>query len=225
MLRRLGFAALVLAAAAPGALAVQTMIGGVAVTLPPPAGFCELSDVNPSDKRMISTLTDLLAKSGNRLLGMSADCRQLTDWHSGKRQLLDDYAQYQTPIAGMDQPPSETVAQTCTTLRNEGNKILANQMPDIKARVESTLSKIKMNETSFLGVLGEEANACYAGLVQRIHTEAGTDKTQITAFAISTIKNRSIFTYRFAVYQTADTVNAVLAKIKGDVAALLGANR
>jgi hypothetical protein len=225
MLRRLGFAALVLAAAAPGALAVQTMIGGVAVTLPPPAGFCELSDVNPSDKRMISTLTDLLAKSGNRLLAMSADCRQLTDWHSGKRQLLDDYAQYQTPIAGMDQPPSETVAQTCTTLRNEGNKILANQMPDIKARVESTLSKIKMNETSFLGVLGEEANACYAGLVQRIHTEAGTDKTQITAFAISTIKNRSIFSYRFAVYQTADTVNAVLAKIKGDIAALLAANR
>jgi hypothetical protein len=225
MLRRLGFAALVLAAAAPGALAVQTTIGGVAVTLPPPAGFCELSDVNPSDKRMISTLTDLLAKSGNRLLAMSADCRQLTDWHSGKRQLLDDYAQYQTPIAGMDQPPSETVAQTCTTLRNEGNKILANQMPDIKARVESTLSKIKMNETSFLGVLGEEANACYAGLVQRIHTEAGTDKTQITAFAISTIKNRSIFSYRFAVYQTADTVNAVLAKIKGDIAALLAANR
>jgi hypothetical protein len=225
MLRRLGFAALVLAAAAPGAFAVQTTIGGVAVTLPPPAGFCELSDVNPSDKRMISTLTDLLAKSGNRLLGMSADCRQLTDWHSGKRQLLDDYAQYQTPIAGMDQPPSETVAQTCTTLRNEGNKILANQMPDIKARVESTLSKIKMNETSFLGVLGEEANACYAGLVQRIHTEAGTDKTQITAFAISTIKNRSIFSYRFAVYQTADTVNAVLAKIKIDVAALLAANR
>jgi hypothetical protein len=225
MLRRLGFAALVLAAAAPGALAVQTTIGGVAVTLPPPAGFCELSDINPSDKRMITTLTDLLAKSGNKLLSMSADCRQLTDWRSGKRQLLDDYAQYQTPIAGMDQPPSETVAQTCTTLRNEGNKILANQMPDIKARVESTLSKIKMNETSFLGVLGEEANACYAGLVQRIHTEAGTDKTQITAFAISTIKNRSIFTYRFAVYQTADTVNAVLAKIKGDVAALLAANR
>jgi hypothetical protein len=174
---------------------------------------------------MITTLTDLLAKSGNKLLSMSADCRQLTDWRSGKRQLLDDYAQYQTPIAGMDQPPSETVAQTCTTLRNEGNKILANQMPDIKARVESTLSKIKMNETSFLGVLGEEGNACYAGLVQRIHTEAGTDKTQITAFAISTIKNRSIFTYRFAVYQTADTVNVVLAKIKKDVAALLGANR
>ena len=174
---------------------------------------------------MITTLTDLLAKSGNKLLGMSADCRQLSDWPTGKRQLLDDYAQYQTPVSSMNKPPSETVAQTCKTLRDEGNKILANQMPDIKARVESTLSKIKMNETSFLGVLAEDANACYAGLIQKIHTEAGTDKTQITVFAITIIKNKSVFSYRFSVYQNPKTADAVLGKIKADVAALMSANR
>jgi hypothetical protein len=225
MLRRLGFAALILAAAAPGAVAVQTTIGGVAVTLPPPGGFCELSEINPSDKRMVTTLTGLLEKSGNKLLSMSADCGQLADWRTGKRKLLDDYAQYQTAIASMNQPPSETVEETCTTLRAEGNKILANQMPDIKARVESTLKEIKMNATTFIGVLAEDSGACYAGLIQKIHTEAGTDKTQITAFAITIIKDRSIFVYRFAVYQNADTVNVVLAKLKNDVAALLAVNR
>ena len=225
MLTRLAFAALLLAAAAFSARAAQVTVGGAAIALPPPRGFCELSQTEPSDKRMITTLTGLLEKSGNKLLAMSADCQQLRDWRTGKRQLLDDYAQYQTPIGSMDKPPSETVAQTCKTLRDEGNKILANQMPDIKARVESTLSKIKMNETSFLGVLAEDSNACYAGLVQKIHTEAGTDKTQITVFAITIIKDKSVFSYRFSVYQNPKTADAVLGKIKADVAALMSANR
>jgi len=225
MLSRLTFAALLVAAASSIALAAQANIGGVSVNLPPPGGFCELNESNASDKRMITTLTDLLQKSGNKLLGMSADCQQLSDWHTGKRQLLDDYAQYQTPIGSMDKPPSETVAQTCQTLRDEGNKILANQLPDIKKRVESTLSKIKMNEASFLGVLGEDADACYAGIVQKIHTEANTDKTQITVFSVSIVKKKSVFSYRFSVYRNAQTVDAVLEKIKIDVAALMAANR
>jgi hypothetical protein len=225
MSSRLTFAVLALVAAASSALAGQGTIGSVSVVLPPPGGFCDMTESNASDKRMITTLTDLLGKSGNKFLGMSADCRQLADWHSGKRQLLDDYAQYQTPIAGMDNPPTETVAQTCAVLRAEGEKILANQLPDIKARVESTLSKIKMNETNFLGVLAEEPGACYAALIQKIRTEAGTDKTQVTMFAVTIIKDRSVFVYRFAVYANANSVNAVLAKIKIDVAALTAANR
>jgi hypothetical protein len=226
MLSRLSFAALALVlAAASSALAAEATIGGVSVSLPPPGGFCELSASNSSDQRMISTLTDLLAKSGNKLLAMSADCGQLADWRTGKRKLLDDFAQYQTPIASMDKPPSETVAQTCATLRAEGEKILANQMPDIKARVESTLSQIKMNETRFIGVLGEDPDACYAGLIQKIHTEAGTDKTQVTMFAVTLTKAKSVFVYRFSVYHDPHSVDAVLGKIKVDVAALTAANR
>jgi hypothetical protein len=225
MLRRLTFAALALVAAAPAAMAAETKIGDVSVNLPPPGGFCELSASNSSDQRMISTLTDLLGKSGNKLLAMSADCGQLADWRTAKRQLLDDFAQYQTPIAGIDKPVTESVAQTCSVLRAQGEKILANQMPDIKARVENTLKQIKMNETNFLGVLGEDHDACYAALIQKIGTEAGTEKTQVTMFAVTILKNRSVFVYRFAVYQNPDTVNAVLAKIKVDVAALMAANR
>ncbi|MBV8751956.1 MAG: hypothetical protein JO328_03760 [Hyphomicrobiales bacterium] len=224
MLARLTFAAL-LVAAAPSAFAAQANIGGASITLPPPRGFCELTQSNESDKRMITVLGPLLEKSGNKLLAMSADCGQLAAWHTGKRQLLDDYGQYQTPIASMDKPPSETVAETCTTLRKQGEQILANQLPDIKKRVESTMSKIKLNETSFLGVLAEDKDACYAGLIQKIHTEANTDKTQITVFAISLVKDKSVFTYRFAVYRTPKNVDEALARIKADVAAMIAANR
>src|SRR5689334_25280849 len=130
MLRRLTVAAFLVTAAAASAFAGQANIGGVAVNLPAPSGFCDLSASNASDKRMLTTLGPLLEKSGNKLLAMSADCKQLSDWHTGKRQLLDDYGQYQTPIASMDKPPSETVAETCATLRKQGEQILANQLPD-----------------------------------------------------------------------------------------------
>ena len=129
-----------------------------------------------------------------------------------------------TAVASRTRKRSETVAQTCKTLRDEGNKILANQMPDIKARVESTLSKIKMNEARFLGVLAEDSNACYAGLVQKIHTEAGTDKTQITVFAITIIKEKSVFSYRFAVYHSAQTADMLLGRVRNEVTSLMAAN-
>lgn len=72
------------------ALAAEVTLDGVPLNLPPMAGFCELEDQNPSDKCMLATLTDLLAKSGNKLLSMSADCQQLTDWRTPKRPRLDD---------------------------------------------------------------------------------------------------------------------------------------
>jgi hypothetical protein len=225
MVRVFGIAALfTLACAASNAIAGSATIGNVSVNLPPPLNFCELSVNNASDKRMITTLTDLLAKSGNKLLVMSADCRQLAEWHTGKRQLLDDFAQYQTPIAGIDKPPTETIQQTCATLRAEGDKILSNQMPDIKKRVEATLNKIKIGQSSYLGVLAEDPNACYAGILQKIHTEVNTDKTQVTVFAIAMVKNKSVFVYRFTVYTGSNSIDATLVRLKSNVAALYAAN-
>jgi hypothetical protein len=225
VLKRLIFAALAFTAAASGALAAQATLGGVSISLPSPPGFCDLTTGNNSDNRMITIVSGLLEKSGNKLLSMSADCRQLSDWRVAKRQLLDDYAQYQTTIAGMQQPPPEPIAQTCTTLRDEGNKIVENQMPDLKARVESAIKNVKMGAASFVGVLAEDATACYAGLIQQIKTEAGTDKVQLSVFAVTHVKNRLIFVYRFAVYHGSGSVDATLSKLKSNVAALTAANR
>jgi hypothetical protein len=224
MFLRIVFAALAIVGVAPSAMALETMIGSVSVNLPPPGGFCDLSMNDASEKHMLTTVGDILTKAGNKLLGMSADCRQLADWRTGKRKLLDDFAQYQTSIAMLDKPPSETVAQSCGTLRAQGTKIASDQMPDAKRNIESTLKKVKYNEQTFVGVLAEDADACYAGLISKIRTEVGTDKTQLTLFAITIIKNRMVFVYRFTVYNS-NTVNKTLANLKIDVAAMVAANR
>lgn len=223
MLGRLALLILV-AVASPIARAGQATLGNVSINLPPPAGFCELSDSDPSDQRMLSVMSELVAKSGNKLLNISADCGQLSAWHTGTRRLLDDYAGYQTPVATIDKPPSETIQQTCAFLRAEGNKVLSNQLPDLKARIEAALKQVKVNQTSFIGVLAEDRNACYAGLIQQLHTEAGTEKTQVSLFAATIVKNRSVFVYRFAEHTGPDSVSNALANLKDDVAALYAAN-
>jgi hypothetical protein len=207
-------------------IGAEATIGGVAIKLPAPAGFCDLSISNASDKRMLDIIGDLLTKSGNKLLGYSADCRQLTDWRTGKRKLLDDYMQYQTALATMNSSaPPEPIQQTCATLRAEGEKILSNDLPDLKARAEKAIKNLKINETTFIGVLNEEPTGCYAGIIQSLRTEVNTEKTQVSVFAATIIKNKAVFVYRFAIYQNPDSVSDLLNKLKVDVAALYAANR
>src|ERR1700704_6667839 len=98
--------AVALVAATSTATAVDAIVGGVSVKLPPPSGFCELTEREPPDKRMLAISGDLVAKSGNKLHVMSADCKQLSEWRTRRRPLLDDFAQYQTPMS--DKPPEET---------------------------------------------------------------------------------------------------------------------
>lgn len=73
--------------------------------------------------------------------------------------------------------PDAAIQQTCAIFRAQGDKIAADLAPDIKAVVESTLKKMKMNSTVFMGVFAEDSNACYAATLTQIHTEVGSDKT------------------------------------------------
>src|SRR5262245_65976100 len=79
------------------AVAKDARIGTASLNLPPPTGYCDLTEQQPSDARMIKVMGDLLA-GRNELLAMSADCRQLQNWRGGTQPLLDDYAQYQKLI-------------------------------------------------------------------------------------------------------------------------------
>lgn len=225
MLGRLGFAALALAAATSGAMSAEATIGDVSINLPTPVGFCELIDREPSDKRLIDYAADRVAKGGNKILGISADCQQLVDWRAGKRKTLDDYAQYHTPISTMKESvPAAGIKETCTVLRAEGNKLVSNTVQDMKTRIEQSPAGIKLNEASFLGVVAEEPSACYAATMMKMTGEIGT-KTQVAIIAHTVVKNKWITVYRFALYLNFDSVTNGLAQLTTNVVALLAANQ
>ena len=215
-------------AAAGGAWAAETSIGGVAIKLPAPAGFCELSPSQPSDNRALTTFGGLLEKSGNRLLAVAADCRQLTDWRTGQRPLLDDYAQFQTPIADMDRviaSPKATIHETCATLRAQGKELNSSIAPDVKSGLEGTVKNLKMDTLEFIGVLAEDDTACYAAQAMKARAPNGTEKTQIILLAITVVTSKFIVVIRYGIYSGADATADLLTKWKGTVAAVYAANR
>jgi hypothetical protein len=218
------FVFIFLLAATSQAMGGQGNMGDVSVSFPPPAGFCDLSESNPTDAGLLSITGGVVGKGGNKLLGMSADCEQLADLRASRRKLLDDFAQYQTSYRLLDQPPTETVQRSCAIIRKEGNKFVSEGTPGWKASVEAALKNYKMNQNTNLGVLAEEPRACYAGLVQQIHTQIGTDKTVFVLFAITAVKKRTVFVYRMGLYTGLDSVSNALAKLKENVAAFYAAN-
>ena len=209
--------------AASNSRAAQASVQGVAINLPVPAEFCELTSTNPTDKRMLDTLGDAVAKSrGNVLLAMAADCQQLADWRAGRR-LLGDYGQYQAPPNAAAN--EETFKETCAALRTQGGQTLSNVKKDLKARMEEAVRQTKVNDQRLVGFLGEDPMACYVALVQKLKAEDGTEVTQLAVLAITSVKDRFLFVNRYAPYVNADTVGDTLEKLKATIAELQAANR
>jgi hypothetical protein len=62
-------------------------------------------------------------------------------------------------------------------------------------------------------------------MAQRIKAETGKDVTLIAVFATTYIKGKIVFYYLYSPYRSAQTVTALQAKHKINVAALLEANK
>jgi hypothetical protein len=210
-------------------LAKEATIGEASITLTTPAGQCELDPKQPDDARTLQTTEGAVAGVGNRLLGFYADCKQLTDWRTGKRPLLEDFSQYQTLASAVSSAappaPEEMIKQICSQQREKGEKMMSGLARDIKARVEEAVRGVTVNQTRFLGVVAEEPGVCYAAMAQRLKGETGKDVTLIAVFATTFIKGKIVYYYLYSPYRSTQTVTAVLAKHKLNVAALLQANK
>ena len=221
MLSRLAFAALILAAAVSGASGIEALLGDAFVTLPPPAGFCELTPRYEIEGYIADNTAKILKGAGIRLLAISADCGQLDEMRAYRRRVLDDVALYRAQIADLEKPPKQTIAQTCASLRAENNNAVAD---DINGRLADAIEKLKASETRFVAVLAEDKNACYAATLQKFKSEAGTEKARVAMVAVTILGNRSVNVIHSAIYQNPDTLGTMLTRLKGNVAALVAAN-
>jgi hypothetical protein len=212
-----------LVALAPNAVAAEATIDGASIKLPAPAGFCDLSASQAMDRQAIEMMTQFLAKGqGNRLLAIAADCRQLADWRAGKG-LLGDYTQYAVPAAAT--ASDALFKSTCDGMRTGGEREFSNIKDDVKSKLEEALKQVKVKNQSYIGFLGDDAAACYVGILQNFKAADGSDKTQVALLAIMAVKGRLLFVNRYAPYVDADTVTTTLAMLKASVAVLQAANR
>ena len=224
MIRRIALALLCIVPAF-AAHAADVKMGGVTLKLPPPKGYCELTPGQASDKRMIDFLNTALSKGPNVLLSVSAECKELNDWRSGKRTLLQHFAQYQVEKARRDGPFSvKEMKESCDQMRAQGQKLSDDSTKNVNDNIHEANSKIDFQGQTFLGVLADDEHGCYVGLFQKYKAETGDAITQINVFYAGAIKEREVFFYVWTPYQDDSTVGKLLAEMKGHTNALKAAN-
>jgi hypothetical protein len=211
------------------AIAADTKIGDVSLHLPPPPGYCEMDPVLASDAPLIGSIHAAIAKSGNRLLGMSADCAELRDWRKGNRQDLDHFVDLQTAIGMESAPlvdtPEKMIKNYCLNMNTLGDQAMPGTPRNVQDRAERVSKATGLGGVKFLGVVAEDPLVCYVVTLQKFKIETREETMQVAIIATTIIKEKVLAYYLFAPYVGRETVSQLLAIHRRNMSLLQRANR
>jgi hypothetical protein len=187
--------ALLLAAVATpaGAQTVAVQIDGVSITLTFPAGHCPLERAHAADRLLIETVEKVVVAS-NRVLASFAECAQRDEYRAGRRQVLDDYGQYMSPLRGGQTPlPAPEFARQMTQIfQQQGAQLMQGAEADTRERIGTLKLGIRLGENRLLGVLRTDERASYIGLVQNLGLPDGSTKLQVGVAAFGVVRQRVV---------------------------------
>jgi hypothetical protein len=211
------------------AFAADVKIGDTPLRLPQPTGYCEMDPVLASDTPLIGRLHATMAKAGNRLLVMSADCTELRDWRNGKRQDVDHFAQFQTTIAfeneALPETPEKMIQNYCGNMTALGDQAMPGTSRDVNSRAEQASKVIALNDLKFLGVLAEDPLVCYAATLNKFKVKPHEETTQAGIIATTILKGKIVVYHLLAPYVGRESFIQLLAKHRTNVSQLQRANR
>ena len=224
MLNRLMVAAFGVALAGQ-AFAADVDLGGVKLKLDTPAAYCDLDSTQQNDKRMIDFVTASLRNGGIDLLAASADCGELRDWRSGKIPFVKHFSQYQISASRRRASfPVSSVKSECEELRTQGAKITSDSVGSVNDAIQKANKDISVQGATFLGIVGDDPNGCYAAMFQKYKAENGTSVSQLNVFFVGSIKDRSLNFYLWAPYDGDMSTSALLSAVQAHVKKLKAAN-
>jgi hypothetical protein len=212
-------AVLALIGAGSVSFAQEAWIGSTSIRLTSPQGQCEFRG-KKEDEAHLAKVRELLLSSGNELLGAYADCTQLAQFRSGKREEFNDFAQYVAPRGVINVVlPSEFMGEFCAEFRTKTDRDFAAILQNRSQDMERLFQGMKIDEAKFLGVLAEEPSVCYGGYLHKI-----SGVTQTAIFATILLKQKLITYQIYTAYRNRDTIFDLLNKHKLNVTKFIGAN-
>ena len=207
---------------------VEVTVGGQQIVLVIDRDQCVLDRDNPSDRRVYDLVERGLA-GHNELLLAAADCEQIPPWRNGLRPTLDDFTQVQVGLAYRDRDlvgrESATAQEICAALRTNGSALVDGPLAAVRERFNRITEEVRLNESKFLGVVGEDPDACYASLLQRVRTDQGADKLVLSVYAHVVVRGRLLYIYRFTEGDSATSLVRLTDLLRQSVRAHLEANQ
>ena len=187
-------------------------VGGTELGLTLPAGFCKLEKKNPSDARLIGMIKKMTRGRGKLFLSV-ANCEQLKAWRAGKMKTLDDYGFIMVPRRAVRGKIRTSRAAFVKTMERQLNKVTQRRRRAIKAnmrrRVRSLNTTLRLNQTKILGVLKADDTAVHVGVLQKLQTEYGDQKTIVGSFGATLVRKKVLFVYLYSKMQGQASIRAV----------------
>ena len=188
------------APATAAADSAEAVIGGQPAVVELPDGYCAMSEIEPSDARLIGFLRNANAGT-NTVRLVFAECLQLQRWRRGEQETLDDYGYLSTPDqyenTPVNMPLPDFVALMSKSLNGAGMKDFERGIEMGEDRVRKHMPDIEVNGSQNLGVIFEDDRAVYVGIVQKLRTEGGSEKVVLGSVMNTMLKNRVTHMYLY----------------------------
>jgi hypothetical protein len=222
MLCRLGATALavVLSAALPAA-AEPVDLYGRQIEFFLPLGYCFLDESQPAEKILVDN-TVAMNQGSNELIAYFAPCNDLVAYRVGAIDLLSEYGIIFLPLVngGFEASPvprAESLPQIAATIPALDEAAL------LELERQASQQGITVSGTQFLGLIGQDANALYAGLLAEV-SDGTTSYPTAGLLAITQLQDIVLTVNLYRPYRSNADIVALLSEAESYVAQLVSAN-
>lgn len=189
--------------------AADISISSARIFIPIPKGYCLLKSSEPSDSRLIQYLEDTNQEL-NKVLMIFADCGQLKLWRNGELPNLDDYGYVLTPKSlinrKLDMSTRSYLFEVRKAFKAKGVELLNRNVENLGIFLNKHFPTMQLNETKNLGILSQDNNAIYCGILQNLQSEENKSKHMAGIMAMSLVKGKSVIFYLWKRYKGERTV-------------------
>ena len=206
---------------ATAAVARDVKVASSRIKVTPPAGYCELDQTNKADSAYLKSATDISASAGTTLVALFPDCKELNELRTSQA-FVPTKVLIAAETASMGKASASMVTETCKVLKEQGEKLAANNNKEMQANVKKN-SVNTLQDNQFIGVLEDKGNVCFSAQTLKISTPQG-DARVLNVFATMLIRNNLIFLYSFSPNVDTTSIATGLANSKQIYADFVAAN-
>lgn len=219
----LAFAALALLPVALPAAAEPVDLYGRQVEFFLPLGYCYLDENQAAEKMIVDNIVQM-NQGSNDLVAYFAPCNDLVAYRAGAIVTLSEYGIVFVPLVdgsfqAAPTPRAESLPQIAASMPALDEALLA----EIEQEVNQNPAGFTLSGTQFLGLIGQDANAIYAGMVAEV-SDGQTSTPAAGVLAITQLQDVVVTINLYRGYQSNADIVALLTEAETYAAELVAAN-
>jgi hypothetical protein len=188
-----------------------------------PAGYCHLDETQPAEKLLVDNIVGM-NQGSNDLIAYFAPCNDLVAYRVGAIDVMSEYGIVFVPLVngGFEASPSpraESLPQIAATLPALDQAALQR----LEQEASQNPQGITLSGSQFLGLIGQDANALYAGLVAQV-SDGSSSFPAAGVLAITQLQDVVMTVNLYRPYRSNADIVALLSEAEIYVAQLVAAN-